>query len=173
MSKEAIVILDNESNTLWTLKTILESEDYKVLSAPTIEEALKNFYEFEVSGLITEYWVHHSSTLETIRQFKKMFPEAYVMMLTNTETRENEYEEIIVAGTDDFFQKPFSINKVLLHLRKGLKQRQNLIQKKITAEELNRIITRKNFPGLCEFIVEAGQDIIGDDAAIPPRRDSQ
>ena len=147
MSKDTIVILDPETNTQWPLKTLLENEEYNVIPVNTIEKALKKFSEFEVSGLITEYWINHSSTLEAVRWFKKTFPEAYVMMLTNGELQENEYEEIIKAGTDDLFMKPFSIKRISLHLWKGLKQRQNLIQKKRLAEKLSQISPGNNFPG--------------------------
>jgi DNA-binding NtrC family response regulator len=147
MPKETIIILDEELHTQWTLKALLESEEYHVIPVDTIEKALKNFSEYEVSGLITEYWINHSSTLETIRGFKKVFPEAYVMILANGEMKEDEYEEIINAGTDDFFLKPLPIKKILLHLRKGLKQRQNLLQKKRLADELNRNSPRKRYPG--------------------------
>jgi len=147
MLKETIIILDQESHTQWALKTLLESEEYNIIPVDTIEKALKNFSEYEVSGLITEYWINDSSTLETIRGFKKVFPEAYVMILTNGEMKEDEYEEIINAGTDDFFLKPLPIKKILLHLRKGLKQRQNLLQKRRLADELNRSSPRKRYPG--------------------------
>jgi DNA-binding NtrC family response regulator len=147
MSKDTIVILDPETNTQWPLKTFLENEEYNVVPVNTIEKALKKFSEFEVSGLITEYWINHSSTLEAVRWFKKTFPEAYVMMLTNGELQENEYEEVIKAGTDDLFMKPFSIKRISLHLRKGLKQRQNLIQKKRLAEKLSQISPGNYFPG--------------------------
>jgi DNA-binding response OmpR family regulator len=147
MSRETIVILDPESNTQWPLKKFLENEDYNVISVSTIENARKKFSEFEVSGLITEYWIKHSSTLETIRGFKEAFPEAYVMLLTNGEIKENEYEEILNAGVDDFFLKPFPIKKILLHLRKGLRQRQNLLQKKRLADELKRLSPIRKFPG--------------------------
>lgn len=147
MPRETIVVLDPEMNTRWALKTFLENEDYNVIPVNTIENARKKFSEFEVSGLITEYWTDHCSTLEAIRGFKKAFPEAYVMLLTNRDIRENEYEEILNAGADDFFLKPFSVKKILLHLRKGLKQRQNLLQKKRLADELNRISPIKKYPG--------------------------
>ena len=138
MPKETIVILDPELNTQWPLKTFLENEDYNVVPVNTIEKARKKFSEFEVSGLITEYWIDHSSTLETVRGFKKDFPEGYVMFLTHGEIKESEYEDIIDAGADDFFLKPFPPKKILLHLRKGLKQRQNLLQKRRLADELKK-----------------------------------
>ena len=132
MSKERLLILDPEPNTQWTLKVSLEEEDFSVITANSIDQAIENFKENELSGLITEYRVGHSSTLNTVREFKKVFPEAFVMMLSNEEVlaNENEYEEIINAGIDDFFQKPISFRKVLLHLKKGLKQRANAVLEK-------------------------------------------
>ena len=147
MPIETIVILDPELNTQWPLKTFLENEDYNALPVNTIEEARKRFSEFEVSALITEYWINHSSTLETVRGFKKAFPEAYVMLLTHGEIRESEYEEIIDAGVDDLFLKPFPVKKILLHLRKGLKQRQNLLQKRRLADQLKQSSPMMKYPG--------------------------
>lgn len=138
MSKETVLILDKEYHVQWALKTLLESEKYAVIAVDTVERALKNFSEFEVSALITEYWIEHSFTLETIRKLKSMFPEAYVMMLTNGEIKENEYEKIIEAGVEDYFLKPISSKKILLHLRKGLRQRNLLLEKKRLEQELNQ-----------------------------------
>ena len=112
---ETILILDKEPHIQWTLKTFLESEKYVVTAANTLNGALRNFSEFKVSGLITEYWINDSCTLETIKELKRMFPEAYVMMLTNNDVKESEYEEIMNSGVDDYFLKPYSFKKILLH----------------------------------------------------------
>lgn len=138
MSKETVLILDKEYHVQWALKTLLESEKYAVIAVDTVERALKNFSEFEISALITEYWIEHSLTLETIRKLKSMFPEVYVMMLTNGEVKENQYEKIIEAGVEDYFLKPISSKKILLHLRKGLRQRNLLLEKKRLEQELNQ-----------------------------------
>ncbi len=125
MSKERLLILDPEVNTQWPLKALLEEEGFIVMGAHSIDHAIKNIGENEINGLITEYRIDHSSSLNMVREFKRVFPKAYVMMLSNEEILENEYEEIFHAGTDDFFQKPISFRKVLLHLKKGLKQHAN------------------------------------------------
>jgi DNA-binding response OmpR family regulator len=145
MSKETILILDKEFHTQWTLKTILESEKYIVLAVGTIERAIQNFQEFEVSGLITEYQIDHANTPEIIRELKKNFPELYVMMLTNENLEEKEYKRIMSAGIDDFFLKPISSEKILIHLKKGLRQRKILLQKKRLEQRLNQIKTDRNF----------------------------
>jgi len=139
MPKETVLILDRESHTRWILKALLESEKYVVIAVETIERALQNFSEFEVSGMITEHRIDQSSTLDMVRELKTRFPEAYVMMLTADEVTEKEYEEIISAGVDDYFVKPFPSWKMLLHLRKGLKQRSLVLQKKRLEQEFSRM----------------------------------
>jgi DNA-binding response OmpR family regulator len=139
MSKDTILILDKEFHTQWTLKTVLESEKYIVLAVDTIERALQNFHEFEVSGLVTEYRIDHSETLEMIRELRKGFPELYVMMLTYENLEEKEYRKIMSSGIDDLFLKPISVERILIHLKKGLRHRRILIQKKRLEQRLNEI----------------------------------
>jgi DNA-binding response OmpR family regulator len=144
MSKDTILIIDKEFHTQWTLKTLLESEKYIVLAVDTIERALQNFQEFEVSGLITEYEIDHTNLHEIIRELKKSFPELYIMMLTHENLGEKEYKKIMSAGIDDLFLKPISSEKILIHLKKGLRQRKILLQKKRLEQRLNQIKTNSN-----------------------------
>jgi DNA-binding response OmpR family regulator len=145
MPKETILILDKEYGAQWVLKTLLESEKYIVITVDTIDRAVQNFLEFEVSGFITEYSIDPGCILEKIRELKKEFPEAYVMMMTDKDVSESAYEKIINAGVDDFFIKPLSIKKILLHLRKGLRQRHISLQKKRLELELNHLKEEKPF----------------------------
>jgi DNA-binding response OmpR family regulator len=144
MAKETILILDKEFHTQWTLKTILESEKYIVLAVDTIERAIQNFREFEVSCLITEHRIDDVHLSGIIRELKKNFPELYVMMLTYENLEEDEYKKIMTAGIDDFFMKPISSEKILIHLRKGLRQRKILIQKRRLEQRLNHIKTNRH-----------------------------
>jgi len=144
MSKETILVLDKEFHTQWTLKTILEGEKYIVLAVDSVERALQNFKEFEVSSLITEYRIDQSETPEMIRELKKSFPELYVMMLTYENLEEKEYSKIMSSGIDDFFLKPISVERILIHLKKGLRHRKILIQKKRLEQRLNQIRTNRN-----------------------------
>ena len=139
MSKETILVLDKEFHTQFTLKTVLESERYIVLAVDSVKRALQNFQEFEVSSLITEYRIDHSETSEMVRELKKSFPELYVMMLTHESLGEKEYKRAMSAGIDDFFLKPISVEKILIHLKKGLRQRKILIQKKRLEQRLNEM----------------------------------
>lgn len=144
MSKERILILDEEANTQWTLKELLEDEDFSVIPVHSINQALEGYRERDFGALITEYRVNQSTTLEVIREVKKAFPEAYVMMLSHGEVREGEYEEFINAGVDDFFYKPIAFKKLLLHLEKGLSHRRNLLLKKELEEDLKKVNSKSS-----------------------------
>ena len=54
----------------------------------------------------------------------------------------NRNEESINAGVDDFFQKPISFSRLLLHLEKGLTHRRDLVLKKGLEEELKKLNTK-------------------------------
>lgn len=138
MPKETVLIFDQEPHTRWTLKTLLESERYIVIALQEIDRLKHNFKEFEISALITEYWVGRECMVEHIRELKKSFPDLYVMMLTQYEVEDKEYKRILTSGVDDLFMKPFSSEKILLHLKKGLRQRRLRIQKRKIEKELMR-----------------------------------
>ena len=141
MSKETILILDNEKYIQWTLKKLLEAEEYAILSSDSIETAHAVFSEHKVACLITEYWINHFCTLELVRGLKKRFPEIYVMMLTSKELGGEKYKEILNAGVDDLFMKPFAPEKIVLHLKKGLRQRNLFLQKEQLEQKLDQIDT--------------------------------
>jgi DNA-binding response OmpR family regulator len=110
----------------------------------TIERALTNFQEFEVSGFITDKRIDHTDIYEIIRELKKGFPELYVMMLTDENLEEKEYKKMMGAGIDDLFLKPISTEKILIHLQKGLRHRKVLLQKKRLEQRLSEIKTDRN-----------------------------
>ena len=139
MSNETVLILDNEPHIRWALKALLEIEQYSIIAVDKIGMALDHFSKGEISSLITEYQIDQTSTLEMIRDLKMRFPEIYVMMLTRNDLQKEKYEEIIRAGVDDFFQKPFSSEKILFHLKKGLRQRDILLQKNRLEREMGQM----------------------------------
>ncbi|MGQ9509259.1 MAG: response regulator [Thermodesulfobacteriota bacterium] len=136
MPKETILIFDQEPHTRWILKALLESERYIVIALQDIDRLKQNFREFEISGLITEYWAGTQCMVDHIRELKKAFPDLYVMMLTHQEVEDKEYKRILISGVDDLFMKPFSSEKVLLHLKRGLRLRRLKIQKRRMEKEL-------------------------------------
>jgi DNA-binding NtrC family response regulator len=139
MAKEAVVILDRELHSQWTLKTLLEAQKYIVSAVTTKQMALNLFSDIEASALITEYWVDQSSCLDVLPELRQRAPGLYIMMLTDRDVVESEYEQIIRAGVDDFFLKPVGFQRILVHLEKGLKQRRIFLERRRFEERLRHL----------------------------------
>jgi len=141
MSKETILILNKECRDSSHLKTFLEKEKYIVLPVNTINRLLTNFQEFEVSGVIIDLNVDHFYLFEIIKKIRERFPKLYIMMMADGKIGEKEHQQVIETGVQDFFVKPMSYEKILFHLKSGLKQRKKYLQKR--AENYSNQIVRK------------------------------
>mgnify|MGYP001442241357 CR=1 FL=1 len=60
---------------------------------------------------------------EMIQWAKKNGPETYIIIVTNASVDEKVYDRLFAIGVDDFIPKPYSPERILVHIRKGLKQR--------------------------------------------------
>jgi len=63
-----------------------------------------------------------------IQYVKKEAPETYIIILTNAIIDEQTYKKLFEVGVDDFILKPYSPEKVLVHISKGLKQRDLVVK---------------------------------------------
>jgi len=65
-----------------------------------------------------------------IEWVKKKTPETYIIVISNAFIDEKNYEKLFTKGVDDFILKPYSPDKILVHIKKGLKQRDLTIKMK-------------------------------------------
>ncbi len=121
MVQETILILEEDLQLQWILKTYLENKGFNIIAHDTIEKVRESISKEKVSVFITtEYWVNHSHILEIIKQLKTTLPKIYIMLITYRMMDEKEYEDFLVAGVDDFLEKPFSLGKIPVLLNKRL-----------------------------------------------------
>jgi DNA-binding response OmpR family regulator len=69
-----------------------------------------------------------------IKKIRERFPKLYVMMMADGKIGEKEHQEVIETGVDDFFVKPMPYEKILFHLKSGLKQRKKFVQVRVGRE---------------------------------------
>ncbi len=121
MVQETILILEEDLQLQWILKTYLENKGFNIIAHDTIEKVRESISKEKVSVFITtEYWVNHSHILEIIKQLKTTLPKIYIMLITYRMMDEKEYEDFLVAGVDDLLEKPFSLSKIPVLLNKRL-----------------------------------------------------
>jgi len=117
-----ILLLEGNRNILWPSKTFLGEHGYDVHTARRRKEAIDQIGRHHFSALITEYIVEGATTLNLVRQVKNNNPETYVLLLTSVELDRKAHEDVISAGVDDYFVKPFPLEKILVYLEKGMRE---------------------------------------------------
>ena len=128
MPDKGILLIDPFKNLVNAYRIILEEEEYVVETALNLREAYELFSKGQYSVIITEYVPPFETTEYMIESVKKKSPETYIIMVSNALVDEKTYERLFTKGLDDFILKPYAPEKILVHIRKGLRQR-DLIQK--------------------------------------------
>jgi PleD family two-component response regulator len=135
MTSNWILLLDPFKNLLNAYRMILEEERYQVETALDLEDAYQLFKKRQYSVIITEYTPPFETTNSMIQWMKKNSPETYIIIVTNAAIDEKTYESLFAIGVDDFILKPYSPERILVHVKKGLKQRELLLR----MQELERL----------------------------------
>ena len=134
--QDSILLIDPSKNLVDVYRMILESEKYFVDTAGNIEEAFQRLSHQQYSIIITEYFPQIENAGRIIPRVKKNTPETYILMVTNKEINIQSYENLYDAGVDDIVLKPYPPEKVLVHIRKGLRQRGLIIRNQQLEKEI-------------------------------------
>ena len=59
---------------------------------------------------------------------KEKRPQAYILMVTNTTIDEVEHRKLFGSRLDDLILKPYCPEKILVHVQKGLRQREMILK---------------------------------------------
>jgi PleD family two-component response regulator len=135
MPNHWILLIDPFKNLLNAYRIILEEENYWVETAINLKDAYQLFEKRQYSVIITEYIPPLEVNDDMIQWVKKNTPETYIIMVTNATVDEKTYEKLFAIGVDDFILKPYTPDKILVHVKKGLKQRDLILK----MQELERL----------------------------------
>lgn len=130
MPSHSILLIDPFKNLLNAYRMILEEEGYRVESALNLEEAGSLLHQNRHSVIIIEYIYPYESTEEFIEKVRKDTPEIYILMVANALIDGETFERLFNKGVDDFILKPYSPDRILVLIKKGLKQRELMIHLK-------------------------------------------
>ena len=128
MISDWILLVDPFKNLLNAYRMILEEEKYSVETALNLEEAYQLLAKRRYSVVITEYLAPFDATDDMIERVKKDSPETVVIIVTNARIDEKRYDKLFAIGVEDFIQKPYSPERILIHVKKGLRQRDLILR---------------------------------------------
>lgn len=124
-----VLLIDPSKDIINAYRMILELENYGVDAASNLKEASHQFSIRDYSVVIMEYFPPYEDTSQFIRRMKQNRQEIYTIMVTETIIEEIDYEKIFCMGLDDLILKPYSAEKILVHIQKGLRQRELILKK--------------------------------------------
>ena len=128
MPEHSILLIDPFKNLLHAYRMFLEGEGYQVETAGDLAEAFERFASRRYSVILTEYFQPFEETANMIQWVKTNSPEAYLMVVTEATIDDSTYQKLFATGLDDLIPKPFSPEKILALIKKGLERREILLK---------------------------------------------
>jgi two-component system nitrogen regulation response regulator NtrX len=122
MSKENILIIDDEASICSSLKGILEDEGFLVKTAESGEGGLEMLKRQNVDLVLLDIWLPKMSGIDVLKKIKAMEESPQVVMISGHGTIETAVTATKL-GAHDFLEKPLSLEKVILTVRNALRQK--------------------------------------------------
>jgi CheY-like chemotaxis protein len=117
MTKKTILIVDDEPDIRATVKTILEKNNYQVITAINGDDCLKKLEKNSPNLILMDIMMPGTPVKEVVKKIKKY----NLVYLSVVRTSEAEKEDLLnqknVVG---FIQKPFDINNLLREIKRIL-----------------------------------------------------
>jgi len=140
MTKEVILIVDDEEGIRETLSGIFEDEGYEVMTAASGEEALDIIKEHMPYILLLDVWLPGMDGLETLSKVKELDNDIPVIVISGHGNIELAIKAIRL-GAYDFLEKPLSLEKVLIVTKRALEKKRLETQNRALRADLTKKCT--------------------------------
>ena len=115
---KTIMVVDDEGSILQSLEGILTDEGFEVILAESGVSALQKIDALPDLVLL-DIWMPDMDGIETLIKIKEIHPRIQVIMMSGHATIETAVKATKL-GAYDFFEKPLSLDKVLLSVQNAL-----------------------------------------------------
>ena len=114
-----ILIVDDETSILQTLEGILTDEGFETVSSESGTRALEMIEEVMPDLVLLDIWMPGMDGIQTLTKIKVSWPNLPVIMMSGHGSIETAVKATKV-GAYDFIEKPLSLEKLLLSVKKAL-----------------------------------------------------
>ncbi len=122
MSREHILVVDDESGVRLSLKGVLEDEGYGVETSVSAEEALSLLERNRYDLVILDIWLPAMDGVEALVTIRHRKLDVAVVMISGHGTIETAVKAI-KCGAYDFVEKPLSLDKTVIVVKNALQHR--------------------------------------------------
>jgi two-component system nitrogen regulation response regulator NtrX len=124
LSKERILIVDDEKNIVGSLQDILSDEGYEVHTASDGLDALEMIQADPPDLVLLDIWLPGMDGIEVLKAVKAYYPEIQVLIMSGHGTIDTAVKATKL-GASDFIEKPFSLDALTQSIEKALKKKQS------------------------------------------------
>ena len=136
MTKQKILVVDDEKGIRESLKVILELEGYEVKSAPAADRALELVQNNGVFDfIICDLRLPGRNGIELLKEIRETGVSSVVIMISAYGTIDNSIEAI-KSGADDYINKPINSEELILRMRMAKERKELQIENKNLKKEL-------------------------------------
>ncbi|MCU0430548.1 MAG: response regulator transcription factor [Cytophagaceae bacterium] len=146
MSKNKILLVDDEEDILDLLEYNLEKEGYEVKRAADGLKALEIAKDFQPQMVLLDVMMPRLDGIETCRRMRQIsaLEETYIVFLT---ARSEEFSEIAAfeAGANDYLNKPIKPRALISRVNAYFKRENKQVQEQLMVSFANLIIDRSSY----------------------------
>lgn len=113
-----ILVAEDEPMLLKTIELKLKKEGYEVIAASDGKEALNCINEKSPDMVITDIMMPYASGLEIVSLLKKEDGKKIPVIMLTAMEQEKVVMEAFELGADDYITKPFSLNELVIRVKK-------------------------------------------------------
>ena len=135
MSKQHILVVDDEAGVRNSLSGVLEDEGYRVDTVSSAEAALDRLVSEQYDLVLLDIWLPNMDGMEAFEQIRKRNLDTAVVMISGHGSIESAVKAIQL-GAYNFVEKPLSLDKTVIAVRNALKQRQLEAQNRYLRERV-------------------------------------
>lgn len=121
MTKEKILVIDDEEIMQEVLTDLLESEGYEVVCAGTGEDGLRIYETSSFDLVISDVMLPGDSGLKVLENIKRLNSDQPILMITAYASVESAIEAM-KKGADEYITKPFKNDEVILQVKRSIEK---------------------------------------------------
>ncbi|MCC6345940.1 MAG: sigma-54-dependent Fis family transcriptional regulator [Nitrospirales bacterium] len=137
MTREKVLIVDDEEGIRESLSGIFEDEGYLVVTAASGESAVDMMREHAPDMVLLDVWLPGMDGIETLEKLKEIGSDTPVIMISG----HGNIEVAVKAtrfGAYDFLEKPLSLDKILIVARRALERKKLEEENRALREDLSK-----------------------------------
>ena len=119
-----VLLVEDESTIRNFIRTVLEANDYQVLTAGTCQQALMMFSSHLPDLVILDLGLPDQDGLEFIRRTRQV--SAVPILVLSARMLESDKVEALDLGANDYITKPFGTEELMARVRAALRSRRGM-----------------------------------------------